>query len=287
MSRKLLCAIALSVLPALLAPSSQAAGLPVAGAELWLDATDTGTLFQAADKTNPVSTAGQAVRAWADKSGNGNDATTTVAAPTYQTGVIGGQDVVRFNRSQLTVFGGIDVPANQDRTAFLVMSYTTQTQNNEVFGPSTGSMIDVGTWPPGRQWSLRIRQGENLFSANNTVPSGANLLALLGDAAGTKASRNGTGVIDSADKRFHWGMNANLGIGGATFSGREYIGDLAEVVVYPRALNRYEQNSVGQYLQEKYGLAGTYADVSLPIQSGLELWLDSADAGPVTVDAGG
>ena len=77
MSRKLWCAIALSVLPALLAPSSQAAGLPVAGAELWLDATDTGTLFQAADKTNPVSTAGQAVRAWVDKSGNVNDATTT------------------------------------------------------------------------------------------------------------------------------------------------------------------------------------------------------------------
>ncbi len=49
--------------------------LPVtSGLELWLDATDSSTLFQDAAMTTAVTAAGQNVRGWADKSGNANDA---------------------------------------------------------------------------------------------------------------------------------------------------------------------------------------------------------------------
>jgi len=264
----------------------QAAVVPtnVHGNELWLDAADMSTLFTDAAMTTNVSSAGDTVRGWADKSGNGNHATTTDATPSYQTGVISGKDVVRFNRGDMGISGGLNVAANQDRTAFVVMNYTTQTQNNEIFGTSTGNMVDVGNF--NNPYRLRIRQGSNLYSANNTVPSGANLLEVRGDASGTKAARNGATIIDSTDKRFHWAMNPNMYVGGANFGGREYIGDLAEVVIFDRALTAAETNDVGYALQEKYSLSGQYtAPPELTIQGGLKLWLDAGDAS--TVDLSG
>lgn len=57
------------------------------GLQLWLDASDTSTLFQNSTKTTPVTTAGQSVGAWADKSGRSRDTlqATSGKRPTYQT----------------------------------------------------------------------------------------------------------------------------------------------------------------------------------------------------------
>ncbi|HEB26682.1 hypothetical protein LCGC14_1923580 [marine sediment metagenome] len=68
----------------------------IAGLQLWLDANDSATLFQDAAKTTAAGN-GDVVGAWADKSGQGNDATqaTTSKKPTRQDGIIGGLPVVR------------------------------------------------------------------------------------------------------------------------------------------------------------------------------------------------
>ena len=224
--------------------------------QLWLDANDSGTLFQDAGMTNPVTAGGQNVAGWADKSGNTHDATTSGTAPTYQTGVagLGGQDVVEFNRSQLTVGGGLPVAANQDRTVLLVMDYSVSTGNSELFGTNTGNMADVGQW--NAPWRLRLRQTDNAFSADNSLPAGPHVLSILGGGSGTgsQAWRDGTNIIDTTDVRFGWAMTGSLGIGGASFSGREYIGNLAEVIVYDRALNAAERTIVENALGAKYGL---------------------------------
>jgi hypothetical protein len=276
-------AIGAAMVAAMAAP---AGALPVtSGLELWLDATDTSTLYQNAGMTTPVTAAGQNVRGWADKSGKTNDATTGGSAPTYQTGVIGGQDVVRFNRTQLTVAGGINVPSGQDRTAFAVIDYTTLTQNSEVFGTSTGNMADVGTYTSSQR--LRLRQGSNVFSAPGSVPTGSNLLAMEGGGGGTRAWRNGTPIISTGGTFFGWGMDSNLGVGGANFGGREYIGDLAELVVYDRALSDLERNAVGYDLQQKYGLSGAYSAPTSPVPvDGLEMWLDASDGSTRTLSGG-
>jgi hypothetical protein len=248
-------AIGAAMVAALATP---AGALPVtSGLELWLDATDTATLYQDAGMTTPVTSAGQSVRGWADKSGNANDATTGGSAPTFQTGVIGGQDVVRFNRSQLTDGSGLNIAASQDRTAFLVMNYSTLTQNSELLGTSTGAMLDVGTWSSSER--LRVRNGgTGLFSAPDSVPTGFHILQVGGGAGGTRAFRESIPIISSSTAAFDWAMNASFGIGGANFSGREYIGDLAEVVVYDRALTADEANAVGHALSRKYGLNTIY-----------------------------
>ncbi len=175
---------------------------------------------------------------------------------------------MRFNRGDLNIASDLGVASNQDRTLFLVMDYSVQTTNNEIFGTSTGAAVDVGTWPT-RDWSLRLRQGDNLFSENNTVPSGSNLLLVEGDAGGTEAWRNGTLILSSTEKRFHWAIAGNLAIGGANFSSRDYIGDLAEVILYDRALTPWEINQVGYYLADKYSLDSTYV---IPEPATLLVW---------------
>ena len=265
-------AVALAILAGCLASTAQA--VPVlSGLELWLDASDASTF---------TFSSGSQVSQWRDKSDQGNHASTSSNFPSRQTGVIGGLPAVSFNRQPLTIAGGLDVAADQDRTAFVVMNYSASTNNSEILGTSTGNMVDVGQWSV--PWRLRLRQTDNAFSAANSLPAGSHLVAITGDAAGSHAWRGGTSIIDTADKRFHWGMNANMQVGGAVFTGREYIGNLAELVVYDRALSDLEMNAVGYQLQEKYGLAGSYTKPAVPAD-GLVLWLDAGDASTLSLDA--
>ncbi len=250
----------LSWVPAVLLAASAAVAAPVfpvtGGLQLWLDATDSATLFQDVAMTNPVTAAGQTVRAWADKSGIPSNAVTSGNAPTYQAGALGGLPAVRFNRGQLNIAGGLPIDANQDRTVFLVMRYSTLTQNSEIFGTSTSQMLDVGTWNSSQR--LRIRDGDNnAFSAAGSVPNNTDMLLTVQGGAGTYTWRDGSQIIETTASRFGWrlgGAGTSLGIGGAYFSGREYVGDLAEVVVFDRRLNTAERTIVDNHLGAKYGL---------------------------------
>jgi hypothetical protein len=241
----------------------------IGGNVLWLDADDPSTFTFAS---------GTQVAQWRDKSAaGGNHASTTTNYPTLQAGAIGGKPAVRFQSTQagpsftfsspLTIPGGLNVAANQDRTVFLVMDYSVQIGNNEMFGTSTTNMVDVGNWSRPRR--LRLRQTNNTFSASNSLPLGSHLLAIVGDAAGSYAWREGTPIINSTNKHFHWAMNVSMQVGGAHYSGREYHGDLAEMIVYDRKLTGWEMNEVGYYLAEKYGFDTDYV---VPEPATLVVW---------------
>jgi len=130
---------------------------------------------------------------------------------------------VRFNRSQLSIAGGLSIGANQDRTSIFVMRYSTLTGNSEMLGTSTGAMLDVGTWhssDPGstRNERLRLRNGAvNEFSAAGSVPRNSDLiLTVAGDSNGNYAWRNGTSILNTPIRPFTWtmgGAGVNLGIG--------------------------------------------------------------------------
>jgi hypothetical protein len=240
------------------------------GLALWLDAADTDTLYQDAALTNPVTGPGQTVRGWADKAPlNGtNDATKSGgSAPSYQTNVINGSPALAFNRSQLTVTGGIGIPNLQDRTIFMVMDYSTTPQNSEMLGTSTADMADVGDFRVDNR--LRLRDTTNggpgddgfsgIYGAAGSLPFGSHLLLIEANGTGTFGRSDGITILDRPGTTFqHYGLDSNLGIGGANFSGREYVGNLAEVLVYNRALTADEINEVGFGLEEKYGLDTTY-----------------------------
>ncbi len=224
------------------------------GLQLWLDANDATTLIMS----------GNEVTQWSDKSGNNHHAVALDSAkrPQLNYDVIGGRPALAFNRDQLTVAGGLPIGAGDERTIFMVFDYDTLTQNSELFGTSTAAMIDVGThnpdgFPPPRDERLRLRQGgDNFYTEAGTLPLGSHILTVVADANGTRAWNADGLLIDDPGFFQHYNLDgANLGIGGALFNNREFIGDLAEVLVYDRALGLDEINLVGAYLGDKYSLA--------------------------------
>jgi hypothetical protein len=68
---------------------------------VWFDASDLSTLFQDAAGTVPVTTVGQPVGKWLDKSGNNNHATTAGNRPTYQIDPEGNPNVT-FTKTPVT-----------------------------------------------------------------------------------------------------------------------------------------------------------------------------------------
>ena len=71
-----------------------------AGLQLWLDASDSNSLYDSVSGGSVVSANG-AVQRWQDKSGNGRHATQSFApySPVRKTGIQNGRDVVRFDGS--------------------------------------------------------------------------------------------------------------------------------------------------------------------------------------------
>lgn len=71
----------------------------IAGLQLWLDGSDITTLFTDSAKTTPVTSDGDVVGAWADKSGNGNDVlqTTTANKPLYKVNIKNNKSALLFD----------------------------------------------------------------------------------------------------------------------------------------------------------------------------------------------
>jgi len=228
------------------------------GLELWLDATDVAS----------VATSGSAVTSWLDKSPKARSADwySLGNQPTYVLSSINGLPAIRFNRGDLRISGGLDIAAGQERTIFAVFNYTTLTGNNEIMGTSTGQMIDVGQWTPtgNQNQRLRLRQDSaNAFSPAGSFPTGSSILTAQALSGSTLAWRNGSPLaLSPTGEALHYdmgvGSSVNYYIGGATFNGRQMIGDMAEVLIFDRALSAGDLNDVGIYLQDKYGLTGGY-----------------------------
>ncbi len=262
------------------ATAAHGATLPnaLAGLELWLDAGDSGSL----------TLSGLDVEQWDDLSGNGHHATPAVATrPTLAAGAIGGLAAVRFSRTPMGVAGDLGIAADQERTTLAVIRYTTLDNNNELAGTGTSSMIDVGTYSQSQRLRLRDAGHDgDVYSGDDTLPTGADhLLAVRSLPTRTQAYANGMVLFDAAGKYQHFPIGSDYQVGGANNDGRSYLGDLAEIAVFNRALSDAELNDVGYHLQTKYGIAGTYTEpASLPRVEGLKLWLDANDATTVTLD---
>lgn len=257
--------------------------LTTGGLTVWLDATDATTL----------SLSGQEVLQWDDKSGNLHHATPASAAnrPTLVAGGINGLPTVRFDLDPMNVAGNLGIAGGQDRTIIAVMDYTALVNNNEMIGTGTNAMIDFGTFNQSQRLRLRDDTASgsgNIYSGAGSFPTGTSLLSVRAlSGGGTVAERNGATLFDDPGSFQHYAIGGNLQVGGANFGGREYQGDISELLVFDRALTNAELNDVGHALQQKYGIAGSFtAPAQLAVTNGLQLWLDANDATTLTMSGG-
>ena len=236
------------------------------GMKLWLK----GDAGVTKDGSNKVS-------AWADQSGNGNNATqaTSSKQPTWVDNAVNGHPVMRFSGTDDVLAGSVNFNvASSDHTMFVVHKRTTATAasapfsfavsvsppdygapimswinntdsfgtTNTFYGWADAKSVDLSAEPTAFHLSMISRKGGSSGNGGAlTIRSVAG-----GDLKETRATQNWTSV--SAANQYLVGCH-NLD---PIYPNHYLIGDVAEVIVYDRALSPSERSRVEAYLGKKY-----------------------------------
>ena len=255
--------------------SAVAAFVPtgIAGLQLWLDGSDITTLYTDSAKTTPVTSDGDVVGAWADKSGNGNDAVqaTTADKPLYKTAIQNGKSIVRFDGADDYLNCGDVFAPGAQISVFALCKFSDVTADHVVIADwdypnnerSWGFLYDE----IGAEDDLNLRtntnglvggQRENLFGGS---PGNANfkLYSILFNAGTITAWINGgSSAVTSDPDQPGSLLDGNLiligAFGNATTRTSYMLGDITEILVYDTALSAENRVSVENYLNKKWGV---------------------------------
>ena len=241
------------MLVALLALDARAAGpLGIDDCVLWLDAAQITGLSD-----------GELVSTWTDMSGAENNATrdsgSTASYPQYKPNQLNGKPVVRFNTDGKSWFNFNNM--TDIRTVFWVLKENTPGMHF-LLGDDGAYDFHRADSPSYFLWdtvngyvSANIGNGTtklmgSVVNGTSTLLGSGYRLVSLVTAGNVEASR----------------ISDDRGLG----LDRSWPGDIAEIIIYNRALTTTEENQVGYYLADKYGItAPNYTPP--PIMTGSEL----------------
>jgi len=216
-------------------------GLVTAGMHLWLKA-DAG-----------VSATAGAVAQWLDQSGNGRNA--SMATPSRQPQLVGGalngRPVIRFGGSQSMYLDRVATP-----TSFTVFVVGKNSMPGESFsmilGPGGNSPNNQLRWESSSQ-ALFVGTGNGLPVVTPSIGNTRAYHALSAryDGSVMTVYRDGNSTSSSS---FTTTGPWTLASVGSWYSTYFMVGDLAEVIIYDRALSDAERTSMNGYLRARYNL---------------------------------
>jgi hypothetical protein len=229
----------------------------ISSLELWLDASDNSTLFDATTGGSNVLANGTVAR-WEDKSGNANHViqSTENNRPTLLAANLNGLDGLDFDGTNDSLGTSTDV-SDSPLTVFIVTkpdvtSGTTRImhlfgstyQYQIVSGINTyvtrNNQVDTGT--QSRQWGSISASTPYIFSAVFTPTSTAGYInnTLGSGAAGTAVGDGGTQTTIGARSDF---------LGTTFFNGKIY-----EIASFSTALTSVQLNAMALYFKNKWGI---------------------------------
>jgi len=225
---------------------------------LWLDASDSMTLFSGASPAAPDG----AISEWRDKSGNARHATqsTGVSQPLRKTAIQNGRDVVRFD-------GSNDAMVSHDWYSSDITVFAVAKTNNASVIQHVLGKFDGGT--DEREWLLSFDASNKLrFIKNSTGLAADNQTITTVSSAGTAFGvfdwrKNGTAArmgINAASEDFAFGdagvfdgTSAWL-VGATPGSVTGFLdGDICEIVMFSSALADADVTLMRNYLKTKWG----------------------------------
>lgn len=224
----------------------------LANLKLWLDAADTGTI-----------TIETGVSQWDDKSGQGNDVTqgTGSLQPTTNTNTINNLNVINFSGDTLGIADNASLSITNDMTVIAVLrTETTGTEQNYVSKEDGGNRsyrfrIDNVA---DKLWALVSDDGSSaeVVLGNSTVPLNTAFFATTVVSLGNEVSFFQNGVADGTPAITSTVIKDNdrdftIGSKGGT---ENFDGDIAEVIIYDRAVTAAERQQVENYLSNKWGI---------------------------------
>ena len=201
---------------------------------------------------------GTSIATWSDLSGNNNNATTSSTAPTFESDalkLINGNPVVNFPNGR--PLRGIDIRATSvpNISIFAVYKVTASDNRDGVWGNDDGGWdrFFLATWNGNNGI---ISAGGPVDVANSAVIGSPTLITTVlqyGVSSGSKVYRNGEVAATLTDGSSLTGAHnpSFIGSGG---NGLEFNGDIAEIIIFNRALTSTELLTVNGYLNTKYAL---------------------------------
>ena len=266
------------------------------GLTLWLDASDTETLFEdpCSTASNAASLNGDSVRCWQDKSGKGNHVEADSGEePLLNDNELNGRRVVDFASGTASLRGTMKgFTGNQAHTIFIVVKpLSHDADNNHVLGigntaatnrritiTMNNSRIAHGFWGNSLLYAApKIGVGSlYTFDYDGVDGQDEHKDAWLNGNPLQYVSTNGTltGTLNLA-------TDPLLGIGENGFDDKKTNDKIAEIVVYDRQLSNAERQQVEAYLAQKW------LDEPYP-RSCQELYLESQTTnGDYTIDIDG
>lgn len=237
------------------------ASIPATGMMLWLKG-DAG-ITQSAGK----------VSTWTDQAGNGTisaNQATAASQPTFVSSGVNGRPVVRFDGSDDCLsFSGVPVNGLTGMTILMVsansvsQSPTTHAQATAIYWDETASWGTVYLSPYQTKVNFRFgtTQTSNLPTYNRPSSVGGNFTITSVTHNGTTEALhvNGSSALTPTGKLATISATSSNGYVGRGWSNSAsnllttfYNGDIAEVIVYNRALTDSERQTVESYLSAKY-----------------------------------
>jgi hypothetical protein len=286
-SLPLLIPVPFTSLPYAFAPTQ------ITGCSLWLDGSDSSTMFQNTAATTAITADGQTIGAWRDKSSNAYLFTqaTTGNQPTYKVGILNGCSLTRWNGTSSGLQSSTTIPfytsASSGGSFFFVFMITNNssqhflmTYQNQTYGTFCISESEIGC-PTGNgdTGNFGIHQGcskanvaLSQITTNTYVLMNLNLLSSGTAPANTTIYKNGTSASITAQNggfysgtTYPYANNARyLNIGYRVPNGAYPIdcwlpGDIAEIVWYQNPVTDTQRQQVEAYLAQKWGLTSSLA----------------------------
>lgn len=248
------------------ATSTPVSTIPTSGLGVWFKA-DAGVTSQSG-----------LVSQWADQSGNARHATQTSSGsqPTAVSNVVSGKPVLRYDGTSDYMSFTLPINGLTAMTLILVSAAGADVdgtyygdQYAPLFWRETGSWGTVHLSPFQRYVRHRFGTGQsnNIPSYSRTSPAtGFSVTTAVKSGTAEAIYVNGIQAANLSGKLAtiaNTGSAATLGRGTSTY----FKGDIAEVIVYTRALTDAERQQVDQYLLAKYGLTSTPAAPATPVNA--------------------
>ncbi len=220
---------------------------------------------------------GDPVTSWADGSGAGNDISsgTYGGPPTYLADVINGLPALHFDGGDCLNHHSMNGLNATSFTMFAVLAGVTGTGGRAVadlgdnaFSYNNEAILDyagAGSYHESSLSNYAYRSPESDPGTSVHILEG-----LFGtEATDIQTYVNGTEssqpIVLSGSPADYTAVDRVLLVGRRGGSGSEYLtGDIAELLIYDHKLTDAERNETGAYLQEKYGIGGTYGVVPEP-----------------------
>lgn len=189
---------------------------------------------------------------WADQSGRGNNATQTSssAAPTLTAGALNGKPVVHFSGSQFFSLTNLQAGASAGEIIAVLRtsSVTVNTGLWKFGGDANGDFYTGASGAPSDDFGSAARYLEAAPVQNLTQ---YNIYEVSGTATGWESMIDGIPLTTSPANTFGASTPPLIGLNS---SGSYFNGDIAEVLIFNRALSDTERDAARAYLGAKYAL---------------------------------